>query len=347
MLGMKHIDARKLSSEAQQHNRNQAVRMFEKGQSRRQIADHLDVHYGTVCNWIRRFEQGGKSGLELGQRGRRSGEDRMLTPAQEAKLKQIICDKNPQQMKLPFALWTSVVIQELVWNLWNIRMARRTVSLYLKRWGFTPQKPAKRAYEQCSKAVQKWLDEEYPFIKKRAKLFGGQIYWGDETGVRNQCQHTRGYAPKGQTPILKTQAKRLSFNMISAITNQGAVRFMTYHETMTVKVLLKFFKRLINDAKRKVFMILDNLSVHHAHLVRDWLALHRDEIEVYYLPSYSPEMNPDEYLNGDLKHRIRSAAPARNIKQLKHTVVGHMRKLQKHPERVKSDFRHRDIAYDA
>jgi len=135
--------------------------------------------------------------------------------------------------------------------------------------------------------------------------------------------------------------------MISAITNQGTVRFMTYHETMTVKVLLKFFKRLIKDAKRKVFLILDNLKVHHAHLVRDWLSKHRDEIEVYYLPSYSPEMNPDEYLNGDLKHRIRSAAPARNLKQLKHTVVGHMRKLQKHPERVKSYFKHRDIAYAA
>ncbi len=166
---MKHIDARKLSSDAQQHNRNQAIRMFNKGQSRRIIADNLDVHYGTVCNWIRRFEKGGELSLELGKRGRRSGEDRKLTLIQETKLKQIITDKFPDQMKLPFALWTSVVIQELVWNLWNIRIARRTISTYLKRWGFTPQKPAKRAYEQSSKAVQKWLDEEYPFIKKRAK----------------------------------------------------------------------------------------------------------------------------------------------------------------------------------
>jgi len=234
-----------------------------------------------------------------------------------------------------------------VWDLWHIRIARRTISTYLRCWGFTPQKPAERAYEQCSKAVQKWLDEDYPLIKERAKRIGAEIYWGDETGVRNQCQHTRGYAPKGQTPIIKTQAKRLSFNMISAITNQGTVRFMTYHETMTVKVLLRFLKRLIKDAKRKVFLILDNLRVHHAHLVRDWLKKHNDEIEVYYLPSYSPEMNPDEYLNGDLKQRIRSAAPARTMKQLKHTVVSHMRKLQRQPERIKSYFRHRDIAYAA
>ena len=347
LVCMQNIDARKLSSDAQQHNRNQAIRLLNKGKSRHEIAEIIDVHYVTVCNWIRRFEQDGISGLAIGQRGRRAGEDRKLTQAQEAKLKQIICDKNPQQMKLPFALWTSGGIQDLVWELWHVRIARRTVSTYLKRWGFTPQKPANKAYEQCSKAVRKWLDEEYPFIKNRAKLFSGQVYWGDETGVRNQCQHARGYAPKGQTPIVKSTAKRLSFNMISAITNQGTVRFMTYDETMTVKVLLKFFKRLIKDAKRKVFLILDNLKVHHAHLVRDWLERHKDEIEVYYLPSYSPEMNPDEYLNGDLKYHIRSAAPARNMSQLKKTVVGHMRKLQKHPERIRSYFKHRDIAYAA
>ena len=110
---------------------------------------------------------------------------------------------------------------------------------------------------------------------------------------------------------------------------------------------MNFFKRLIKDAKRKVFLILDNLRVHHANLVRDWLKQHQNEIEVDYLPSYSPKMNPDEYLNGDLKQRIRCATPARNLKQLKHTVVGHMRKLQKRPERVKSYFRHRDIVYAA
>jgi transposase len=150
-----------------------------------------------------------------------------------------------------------------------------------------------------------------------------------------------------RAPILKTQAKWLSFNMILAITNQGTVRIMTYRETMTVKVLLRFFKRLIKDVKRRVFMILDNLRIHHAHLVCDWLALHRDEKEVYYLPSYLPEINPDEYLNGDLKHGIRSAAPARNLKQLEKTVVGHMCMLQKKPGRVKSYFRHPDIAYAA
>lgn len=273
------------------------------------------------------------------------GDERILTPAQEAKLISIISDRLPQQLGLPFALWTSALIQELIWRMWHIRIARRTINTYMKRWNFTPQKPAKCAYEQCSKAVQKWLDEDYPFIEKRAKLFGGEIYWGDETGIRNQCQHSRGYAPKGQTPVVKISSKRLSFNMISAISNKGTVRFMTYHETMTTKVLLKFFKRLIKDTKGKVFLILDNLKVHHSHLVREWLKRHKQEIEVYYLPPYSPEMNPDEYLNGDLKQPIRSSAPARTMQQLKNMVISHMRRLQKLTERVRNYFKHPKITY--
>lgn len=344
---MNKVDARKLSSEIQQHNRKQAIRMFENGHDRQDIAHSLDVHYGTVCRWIRAYQQQGESGIQLGKRGRRSGEDRLLSPAQEAKLQAIICEKCPDQLKLPFALWSRPAIQSLIWELWSIRIATRTLSTYLARWGFTPQKPAKQAYEQCNKAVQEWLDNTYPFIKTRARLHHAEIFWGDETGVRNQCQHGRGFAPKGDTPVVKTSAKRLSVNMISAITNQGKVRFMIYQETMTAKVLIRFFKRLITPSRKKVFLILDNLRVHHAHLVRSWLEKHKQEIEVFYLPSYSPELNPDEYLNCDLKQGIRASSPARTVDELKSKVSGHMKMLQKKPERVKKYFKHPHIAYAA
>lgn len=344
---MEKVDARKLSSELQQHNRKQAIRMFEAGHGREQIAQALDVHYGTVCRWIRTFQQQGEAGIQLGKRGRRSGEDRLLSPAQEAKLQAIICDKCPDQMKLPFALWSRPAIKVLVWELWGVRIATRTISTYLARWGFTPQKPAKQAYEQRSKEVQHWLDNTYPFIKARARLHNAEIFWGDETGVRNQCQHARGFAPKGKTPVVKASAKRLSVNMISAITNQGKVRFMVYQETMTAKVLIRFFKRLIASSRKKVFLILDNLRVHHAHLVRSWLEKHKQEIEVFYLPSYSPELNPDEYLNCDLKQGIRASSPARTVDDLKSKVSSHMRMLQQKPERVKKYFEHRHIAYAA
>jgi len=250
-------------------------------------------------------------------------------------------------MKLPFALWNRKAIKAVIAQMWGVRIAIRTVGDYLKRWGYTPQKPAKRAYERKPKAVKEWLDNTYPEIKRRASEEGAEIYWGDETGVRNDCQHSRGYAPKGKTPIVEINAKRFSTNMISAVNNRGTVRFMMYRENMTAKVLLRFMKRLIKDAGRKVFLVLDNLRVHHATLVKAWLARHVEKIEVFYLPAYSPDLNPDEYLNCDLKAGIRSAAPARNQSELTSKVQSHMRMLQKRPERVAKYFKHPAIRYAA
>ena len=174
-----------------------------------------------------------------------------------------------------------------------------------------------------------------------------EIYWGDETGMRNDSQHERGYAPKGKTPVVRLNANRTSTNMISAITNQGTVRFKVFDGSMNTDILIDFCKRLIKTAKRKVILILDNLRVHHAKLFKAWLSEHTGHIAVYYLPSYSPELNPDEYLNCDLKAGVHSGKPARSKAQLKSKVVSHMRMLQKKPTRVAKYFLHRKIHYAA
>ena len=345
---MKKIDARKLSTEVQQHNREQAIRLFEQGMKRQFIAQTIGVHYVVICNWIRAWKQGGLSSLQLGQRGRKQGMKRRLTQAQETVLKQLLCDKTPQQMKLPFALWNRKAIQSVIWQLWHVRIAIRTVGDYLKRWGYTPQKPAKRAYKRNPQQVRKWLEETYSQIKRRAHEEGAEIYWGDETGVRNDCQHSsRGYTPRGQTPIVEVNAKRFSTNMISAVNNRGAVRFMLYEQTMTGRVLIRFMKRLCRDACRKVDLSLDNLRGHHAFLVKEWLVRHDSQIQVFYLPAYSPDLNPDEYLNGDLKSGIRMASPSRSASELKDKVRRHMRMLQKTPARVAKYFEHPSIRYAA
>jgi transposase len=344
---MKNTDARNLPKEVQQHNRNQAIRLFKNGKPRKEIAEIVQVHYDVVCRWIRAWKKGGDKAIKLKKRGRGSVEQRMLNKAQEAELKKLLINKNPHQLKLPFALWNRKAIQSVIYQMWRINIAIRTIGDYMKRWGFTPQKPIKKAYEQSPKAVQEWLDHTYPEIKKLAKKDDAEIYWGDETGVRNDCQHSRGYAPRGKTPVVEINAKRFSLNMISAINNQGLLRFMMYETTMTARVLIKFMRRLIKDAKRTVFLILDNLRVNHAKLVKAWLERHEDEIEVFYLPSYSPELNPDEYLNCDLKTGMRSSSPARNQKDLKAKVLRHLRMLQKKPSRVEKYFKHPPIQYAA
>ncbi len=339
----KKIDARKLPREVIEEKRRQSQRLRKRGMTRKEIGEIVGVHADTVGRWLKLSSKQ----LKVNRGGRQSGEGRTLTSIQEQAIRKMIMDKTPDQLKMDYALWTRKAVMELIEQESGVKMPIRTVGLYLSRWGMTPQKPAKRAYEQNPKAVQRWLDNEYPTIKARAKKEKAEIYWGDETGMRNDSQHERGYAPKGKTPIIRLNAKRASMNMISAISNQGKVRFRVFEGTMNAKKLIEFCERLIKTTSRKVYLVLDNLRVHHAKIVKAWLLDHKDDIEVFYLPSYSPELNPDEYLNCDLKAGVHSGKPARTKEQLKKKVISHMRMLQKKPSRVAKYFNHEKISYAA
>ena len=344
---MQTEDARKLSQEVQEQLRKQAIRLRKRGKTYNEIAEIVGVHKNTIWKWWKRYKSGGAKELRAKKRGRREGADRSLESFQEASIQAMIIDKAPYQLKLTFALWTRQAVQELIRMQFDIEMPIRTVGEYLKRWGFTPRKPLRRAYEQRPAEVQKWLNEQYPVIAKRAKEESAEIHWGDETGVRSDCQHGRSYAPKGQTPVIRLSAKRTSINMISTVTNQGKVRFMIYEQNMNAEVLVKFMRRLVKDRSKKVFLILDNLRVHHSKVVKQWLAEHSDKIEVFFLPAYSPELNPDEYLNCDLKAGVHSRPPSRNREGLKKKVISHMLKIQKMPARIVKYFNHPKIAYAA
>jgi transposase len=344
---MKTTDVRKLNQETQYELRKQVVRLREKGMDNQAIAEIVGFCPSHISTIWQKYQRGGLDAIKPGLRGRRLGEQRELTAEQEAGLQKLLIDKTPEQLKLSFALWTRDAVRLAIKANYGIELPLRTITDYLKRWGFTPQKPTKRAYEQNPKAVQQWHETVYPQIQARAKQEKAEIHWGDETGIQNDAYNAKGFAPKGKTPIVRINATKSRINMISSITNQGKVRFMMYRENMTSQVLIKFMSRLIKDADRKVFLILDNLRVHHSKLVKDWLLENKDNIEVFYLPSYSPELNPDEYLNGDLKQTIRSGLPARSEKELTKKTRSFMRRLQNRPHHVSSYFRHPLIAYAA
>ena len=340
-------DARSLPAPAQEEKRNLAIKLWTKGMLLKDIAELLEVSSKAVGNWIKRYKQQGASALKSKKRGVAMGTNRQLTPEQESRIRKQIIDKAPDQLKLDYALWTRKAVMELIEQETGIKMPVRSVGEYLKRWGMTPQKPVRLAYEQSPKAVQRWLDEQYPEIKRSAKAEQAEIYWGDETGMRNDCHRERGYAPRGKTPVVRLNGNRVSMNMISAITNRGKVRFKVFEGTMNADNLIDFCKRLIRSEKRKVYLILDNLRVHHAKLFKAWFETHNDAMAVFYLPSYSPELNPDEYLNCDLKAGVHSGKPARDKQQLKRKIVSHMRMLQKKPKRVAKYFQHDKIKYAA
>ena len=344
---MNTTDARKLNQQAQYELRKQVVRLRKKGMDNKAISEIVGLsqcHISTIC---KKYERGGLDAIKPGLRGRRHGAQRELTAEQEVGIQKLLVDKTPDQLKLSFALWTREAVRLAIKQIYGRDLPLRTISDYLKRWGFTPQKPTKRAYEQNPKLVAQWHETVYPEIQALAKQEKAEIHWGDETGIQNDAYNARGFAPKGKTPVVRINATKSRVNMISSITNRGKVRFMLYKENMTSQVLIRFMSRLVKGADRKVFLILDNLRVHHSKLVKAWLEEHEEEIAVFYLPSYSPELNPDEYLNGDLKHCIRSGLPARTEKALTKKTRSFMRKLQNRPKHVSNYFKHPKIAYAA
>jgi len=221
----------------------------------------------------------------------------------------------------------------------------------MKHWGFTPQKPMKLAYEQKPEAVKVWLIQRYPEITRRAKAENAEINWGDETGVMADDYTAKGYAPKGRTPVLRLTGspKRTRISMMSAITNQGKVRFMMYKGKMAPQVLIKFMARLVKDSQRKIFLIVDNLRTHHSRAMAEWLAAPeiKARIELFFLPPYSPELNPDERLNSDLKGQMRSDLAHLTRSDVKRKIFSSMKMIQSHPERVKKYFEDKRVPFAA
>ena len=342
---MEKRDARKISSEAQYELRCRCLRMLRQGMKQVEVASILEVSRTSVVRWWRSYRQEGVNGLKHKTRGRRHGQKRRLDCEQERSIQRMLVDKTPDQLKLPFALWTRKAVQEAIAQHYGVTLPIRTIGEYLHRWGFTPQKPVKRAYEQQPERVRKWFDEEYPGIARKAHEEGAEILWGDETGISSEDNRGRGYAPKGHTPVVYGPGKRFSASMISVINNQGKMRFMVYEGALRTDTFLKFLRRVIKDEGRKVYLIVDNLRVHHAIKVQKWIEKHKDKIEIFFLPPYSPEHNPDEYLNHDVKAHLRKKPMPHSDRELKSGLRSYMRCLQWKTEKVAHFFDHELVRY--
>jgi transposase len=340
-------DGRSESNEVLDALRVRALHARELGYPVVDIAAILGVRQETVSRWCVKYEQGGQQAVPGDRTGRPVGSGRRLDAQQEQAIQALIDSKTPQELGIAQALWTRQAVQELIKQQTDQRLPIRTVGEYLNRWGYPPQKPVRKAYKQDPEEVAQWLEKKYPEIEKRAAKEDAEIHWGDECGVRSTCQHSRGYARPQNTPELKVPGSRFSVNMISTITNQGKVRWMIYTGRMNAALFIVFLTRLVAGASKKVFLIVDHLSVHEANAVDEWLKDKKDKIEVFYLPKYSPERNPDEYLNCDVKGNINTDGLPKDREELKGKLHRFMQKLAKLPGRVASYFKHKCIQYAA
>jgi len=206
--------AKKLSPEEQYQLRKNTVRLLKQGYKPVQIAEILDIGVSTVYAVRKAFNEKGIAGIKPRKRGRRKGENRILTPEQEHEIKSWIIDKDPLQLKLPGCMWTRENIRQLILEKYGVKLPLSTLGYYLSRWGFSVQRPKKQAYKQDEAKVAQWLDVEFPGISERAKNENAEIFFGDECGIQNTANYTKGYAPIGKTPVVRVESKKFKINMI-------------------------------------------------------------------------------------------------------------------------------------
>lgn len=340
-------DARQLSDEALQVLRLRALRGIELGYSEVELAQLLGICHETISRWWTAYAAAGLGALPGNRSGRPLGSGRFLSDEQAKHIQEQIDHHTPQQLDIPHALWTRQAVRELIRKEHDIDLAERTVGQYLRRWGYTSKKPQRHARKQDPDEVARWLEETYPAIEVQAAREGAEILWADEVGVAADHHPGYGYAREGERATMDVPAPHIRVNQISAISNEGTVRFMTYKGMMNAGTFLLFLRKLVEGAGRKILLIADRLQAHKTPEIEAWLAGHKDQIEVFYLPSYAPERNPVEYLNDDLKGTVNEAGLPENRGALYAHLMTFMDRLLRMPKHVVSYFLNPQVQYAA
>ena len=342
----RRTDARTLESSALHLLRRQVVQAVRGEMSQTDAARTFGASLRAVSKWMRLDREGGLRALTLKRRGRRPGEGR-LSAQRAGRIRSMIVGKMPDQLKLPFYLWTRAAVASLIAREYGIAVSLVTVGRYLRAWGLSPQKPVRRAYERNDAAIALWLKQEYPAIARQARQDKAAIYWGDEMGLRSDHVTGTSYAPVGHTPVIRATGQRFGCNMISAITNKGALAFMVFQGKFKAPVFVEFMKRLLKQLDGRIYLIVDGHPVHKSGKARRFVDQHSSRLRLIRMPGYCPELNPDELLNQDVKTNGLGKSRPTNRIELMATVRSHLYRRQKQPQVITNLFREKHVRYAA
>jgi transposase len=341
---MRTTDARRLTFSELTELRKRGVSAVQDGQPPALAARVLGVQRSTLFGWLALYRRGGWGALDARKRGGRP-------PKLAAKMLQWVYDtvtmKDPRQMKFPFALWTALMIAELIWRQYGIRLSKASVCRLLNQLGLSHQKPLWRAFQQDPERVENWVKEEFPKIRAQARKEKADIFFGDEAGVRSDCHSGKTWAIRGKTPIVTTTGARFGYNVVSAISPRGVLMFMIISGKVNGDVFIAFLKRLIHNWPRSIFLIVDGHPVHKSAAVSKFVASSKGRLQLFYLPPYSPELNPDEQVWNHLKNHGVGKRPIAGPDQLKRLTLSYLRKMQKLPSLVRSFFAMPETIYAA
>ena len=341
---MRKDDARKLDHKTLEELRIRSVRRVHAGESPEVVAKTIVINRVTMYKWLAQYRDGGLQSLKS-----------KPTPGAKPKIDgkkmewifKTVTMKNPQQMRFEFALWTREMIQKLIRDKFDIKLSLKAVSRLLGQLGITCQKPLYSAIQKDESLVKNWLNKIFPKIKSRASKEKADIYFGDAAHIRSDHHAGKTWGIKGETPVVKTTGARFSFSLISAVSSRGLMRFMVTEGGVNSAVFIQFLKRLVVSAKRKIFLIVDNGPSHVSKKTRAFVASLSDKLELFYLPPYSPDLNPDELVWNHLKTNTVGRSTVTDKNHFKKQVTRSMKSLQKNPEKVRSFFQKESLKYAA
>lgn len=339
---MKTQDGRTLSPKTQEEIRIRAVQRVQDGESPEKVIQALGFARACIYNWLARYRSGGWNALKTGGR---SGRPRKLEGRHLSWIYRTVVEKDPLQMKFSFALWTRAMIAVVIRRQFGIKLSEASVGRLLRQLGLTCQKPLFRAYQKSPEAVEQWKNTVFPAIRKRAKRLGATIYFQDESSIRSDYHSGTTWAPKGNTPVVKATGSRFSMNMIGAIDMRGHLRFMVVEESVSAQQICDFLVKLMHNAENPIFLIWDGHPTHRSKKVKECIDSFEGKLEVYTLPSYSPELNPAEQVWNNVKYHGIGRKKVFGPDQLKSMLIGQLRRLQKLPTIVISFFMHPECVY--
>lgn len=336
-------DGRKLDHHALQVMRQQAIKAVREGQSVASVAAAFGMNATTIFRWLAKFADGGQNALLAKPI---PGRPPKVTAEEMRWIAQAVKDNTPQQFKFEFGLWTLSLLRELINREFGKSLSLESVRRVMKLLGFSTQRPLYQAWQQDPVLVKQWENETYPAIKAEAQAAGATIYFADEAGIRSDYHTGTTWAPIGETPVVTVTGRRFSFNMISAVSPRGEIRFMIHEGSVTAPVFKEFLKRLMVGATKPVFVVVDGHSIHKAKLIKDYVDSLNGNLKLFYLPPYSPHLNPDEQVWAHVKRQV-SKQFVQSKDDMKKLAIGALRRLQKLPTLVKSFFRQPECQYAA
>jgi transposase len=344
MRKVRDTDGRNLTHVELTELRIRGVTAVQSGESPEMVAKALCISRTTIYDWLALYRGGGWDALNAGKRG---GRKPKLNGKMLKWIYATVTMGSPLQFKFAFALWTRQMIASLIEKKYGIKLSKTSVGRMLDQLGLTAQRPLWRAYQQNPEAVEKWLKEEFPAIKRAASSCKGEIYFGDEAGIRSDYHSGTTWAPKGNTPVVRTTGARFGFNMISAVSPKGMLRFMVVEGTVGADQFIEFIKRLVHGTKKRIFLIVDGHPTHKAKKVRSFVESLKGQLSLHLLPGYSPELNPDEWVWRNLKSGVMGKLQHLTKQNMKREAVSHLRRMQKRPDIIKSFFHSETTRYAA